>query len=98
MSKMKRAQNLGELVHWRAERLGMRRAYSFIQDSFAEEEHVVSYAELETRSQRVAGFLQNNVPPQARVLLLLPPGLDYLFWLFGCMMSGYVCVPSYSPV
>jgi acyl-CoA synthetase (AMP-forming)/AMP-acid ligase II len=59
---------------------------------------MVSYAELETRSQRVAGFLQNNVPPQARVLLLLPPGLDYLFWLFGCMISGYVCVPSYSPV
>jgi acyl-CoA synthetase (AMP-forming)/AMP-acid ligase II len=95
---MKRAQNLGELVHWRAERLGMRRAYSFLQDAFAEEEHEVSYAELETRSQRVAGFLQKNVPPQARVLVLLPPGLDYLFWLFGCMISGYVCVPSYSPV
>src|SRR6185436_17404331 len=33
----------------------------------------------------------------ARVLLLYPPGLDYLAAFFGCLYAGAVAVPAYPP-
>jgi len=38
-----------------------------------------------------------GVPPGARALLVLPPGLDYATALFGCLHAGVVAVPVYPP-
>ena len=35
--------------------------------------------------------------PGDRVLLLVPPGLDYVAAFFGCLYAGAVAVPAYPP-
>lgn len=57
-----------------------------------------TYAELDARSRAVAVRLRNfGLLPGARVLLLCPPGLDYVAALMGCLYAGMVAVPGYTP-
>lgn len=60
-------------------------------------EHTVGYRELERSAQKVAVYLQRTARPGDRVLLLFPPGLDYLTVFLGCLYSGVVAVPLYAP-
>ncbi|MDX3380620.1 AMP-binding protein [Streptomyces niveiscabiei] len=57
----------------------------------------VSYRELERSALSVAAFLRTTARPGDRVLLLLPPGLDYLTAFLGCLYAGTVAVPLYPP-
>jgi acyl-CoA synthetase (AMP-forming)/AMP-acid ligase II len=57
----------------------------------------LSYGELDERACRVAGALQACGARGERVLLLYPPGLDYVAGLFGCLYAGAVAVPAYPP-
>ena len=40
---------------------------------------------------------RDGAPPGERVLLLYPPGLEYVAALFGCLYAGAVAVPAYPP-
>src|SRR5262249_10481324 len=42
-------------------------------------------------------WLQSQSSPGERVLLLYPPGLEYIGALFGCFYAGVVAVPAYPP-
>src|SRR5689334_4161509 len=44
-------------------------------------------------AEAVAAFLRERVPPGNRVLLLCPPGADYLAAFLGCLTAGVVAVP-----
>ena len=55
----------------------------------------VSFSELDRRARAVAATLQQRLAAEERVLLLLPPGLDYLAAFFGCLYAGVVAVPAY---
>jgi acyl-CoA synthetase (AMP-forming)/AMP-acid ligase II len=57
----------------------------------------LSYGELDARARGVAGALQACAGQGERVLLLYPPGLDYVAGLFGCLYAGAVSVPAYPP-
>lgn len=57
----------------------------------------VSFQELEGSAKRVAAFLQSSVRPGDRVLLLLPPGIEYIDVFLGCLYAGVVAVPLYPP-
>jgi acyl-CoA synthetase (AMP-forming)/AMP-acid ligase II len=57
----------------------------------------LSYGELDERARSVAGALQACGARRERVLLLYPPGLDYVAGLFGCLYAGAVAVPAYPP-
>ncbi|MFI7099622.1 AMP-binding protein [Streptomyces sp. NPDC050161] len=81
------------LSHWAAQRPDDV-AYVFAsQDG----EHRVSYRELEQSALGVAAFLQSTAQRGDRVLLLLPPGLDYLTAFLGCLYAGVAAVPLYPP-
>src|SRR5262249_2728765 len=55
------------------------------------------YQQLDQRSRAIAAWLQSVSEPGDRVLILYPPGLDYLAGFFGCLYAGVVAVPVYPP-
>ncbi|WP_086562266.1 AMP-binding protein [Streptomyces africanus] len=83
------------LSHWAALRPDDV-AYVFASSEKGSE-HEVGYRELEHSALNVAAFLQTTAQRGDRVLLLLPPGLDYLTAFLGCLYAGMVAVPLYPP-
>ena len=62
-----------------------------------EGEQCWSYAELLRRSEMIAAVLQDRAMEGERVLLMFPPGLEFVQAFFGCLMAGAVAVPAYPP-
>ncbi|WP_186779026.1 type I polyketide synthase [Streptomyces salinarius] len=56
-----------------------------------------TYRELDRRARAVAGRLRSEPARERSVLLLLPPGLDYIAAFFGCLYAGDIAVPAYPP-
>ncbi|MET8976752.1 AMP-binding protein [Streptomyces sp. NPDC004539] len=83
------------LTHWARERPDTT-AYTFIGAGLAVE-HTVTYRELETSALRIAAHLRAAARPGDRVLLLFPPGIDYLAAFLGCLCAGVTAVPLYAP-
>jgi long-chain acyl-CoA synthetase len=62
--------------------------------ALAQDDSVISYAELDERADRVAGWLAGaGVTPGARVALLWANDIGYVEALLGVMRSGAVAVP-----
>ncbi|MCP3144577.1 condensation domain-containing protein [Pyxidicoccus xibeiensis] len=90
------SSTLVELSRRRAEAHADQRAYTFLVDGEGEEAHL-TYAELDRRARAIGGFLQARGARGERVLLLYPPGLDYVAAFVGCLYAGAVAVPAYPP-
>jgi amino acid adenylation domain-containing protein len=88
--------NLVELLHSRALHQPKRRAYTFLADG-EEKEVCLTYAELDRQARAIGALLQQNGARGERVLLLYPPGLEYIAAFFGCLYAGAVAVPTYPP-
>ncbi|AXG81395.1 type I polyketide synthase [Streptomyces paludis] len=56
-----------------------------------------SYRELDLRTRAVAALLQREGLTGKPVLLLRPPGLDYIAGFLGCLYAGAIAVPAYPP-
>ncbi|MDP3268523.1 MAG: SDR family NAD(P)-dependent oxidoreductase [Legionella sp.] len=54
-----------------------------------------SYTELITDAKKIASFLTTNYEPQSRILLIYPPGLDFISAILGCFYAGMIAVPAY---
>lgn len=59
----------------------------------------LSYAQLDARARALAAHLQQGLRLNAgdRVLLLYPPGLEFICAFFGCLYAGVIAVPAYPP-
>jgi 8-amino-7-oxononanoate synthase len=57
----------------------------------------LAYGELDQRARAIAAWLQQQKVTQQPVLLLYPPGLDFIAALFGCFYAGGIAVPAYPP-
>jgi acyl-CoA synthetase (AMP-forming)/AMP-acid ligase II/acyl carrier protein len=57
----------------------------------------LTYADLRTRALRVAQSLRVRHAEGNRVLLVLPPGADYIAGFLGCLYAGAIAVPIYPP-
>ena len=58
---------------------------------------MLSNRDLAQRVQAIAAQLQAVDGVGERVLLLLPPGLDYIAAFLGCLYAGAIAVPVYPP-
>lgn len=56
-----------------------------------------TYRDLERRARTIGVLLQQEQKPGSRVLLLHPPGLDFLAGFLGCAFAGMVAVPAHVP-
>lgn len=69
-------------------------AFEFVSDK----EHALpalTFPEFDGRARAIAALLAERVSPGDRVLVLLPPGLDYVASFLGCLYAGAVAVPLY---
>ena len=87
---------MADALRWRARNQPERLAYIFLPDGEDIEERE-TYARLDARARAIARLLQSHHARSERVLLLYPPGLDYIAALFGCMYAGATAVPAYPP-
>ena len=85
-----------EIVRERAGRLGERCAFTFLGDGETPTERL-TYAEVDRKARSIAADLQRRGGEGERVLLLFPPGLDFVTAFLGCLYAGAVAVPAYPP-
>ena len=71
-------------------------AFRFLKYDGSDEDRI-SYSQLDKSARRIAFHIRCQVNQESRVLLLFPPGLEYIEALFGCLYAGVIAVPSYLP-
>jgi acyl-CoA synthetase (AMP-forming)/AMP-acid ligase II len=71
-------------------------AYTFLA-SGEEEDTRLTWGELDRRSRAVAAAIAQRIDPGARVLLLFPPGLEFIPAFFGTLGARTTAVPAYAP-
>ncbi|MDM4017628.1 aminotransferase class I/II-fold pyridoxal phosphate-dependent enzyme [Roseiconus lacunae] len=84
------------LEHW----AGLRPdSVAFIFTDVEEFEVKITHAQLWREVRALAGHLQSRcrIRPGDRVLLLYPPGLDFIVGFFACHAAGAVAVPAFPP-
>ncbi|MEU2874882.1 condensation domain-containing protein [Streptomyces sp. NPDC007070] len=87
---------LVELLRGRAESSADATAFRFLSDDTSADS--VTYGELDRGARTVAAHLSElGAGHGDRVLLLYPPGLDYVRAFFGALYAGAVPVPAYPP-
>jgi len=84
------------VIRNRAQHRPERVLYTFLVDGDARESRL-TYRELDQRARAIAGKLQQHLLPGDRVLLLYPPGLNYIAAFFGCLCASVVAVPACPP-
>jgi acyl-CoA synthetase (AMP-forming)/AMP-acid ligase II len=95
--KMQRdCSTMMELLQWRAAVEPDRAGFTFLEVGELDGPWL-TYAELDRWARATAATMQAMAPVGARVLILLPPGLDYLVTLFGSWYAGMAAVPYPVP-
>ncbi|QMT59061.1 thioester reductase domain-containing protein [Legionella sp. PC997] len=70
--------------------------YTFIHRKI-KETRSLTYRELAEQAKKIASVLHELTSPGDRVLLIYPPGLEFISAFFGCLYAGTIAVPSYPP-
>lgn len=71
-------------------------AYTFLLDGETDETRL-TYGDLDRQARSIGAELQSLGAIGKCVLLLYPPGLDYVAAFFGCLYAGAIAVPAYPP-
>lgn len=87
--------NLVEVVQDRAHRSPAEPAYSFLSGDHKEE--TLTLEQLDRRARALAGAIQQRGLAGRNILLLTPPGLDFVVGFWGCLYAKAVAVPTYPP-
>jgi len=88
--------SLVDVLQHRAADLGSKSAFTFLSGDGAPSSSS-SFADLDRRARAIAVALLEQAQCGDRVLLLLPPGPDYIASFFGAMYAGMIAVPAYPP-
>lgn len=88
-----------KLVRFRAAVQPNDTAFLYLTDGIGGEgaEIRLTYQELDERCRALGGWLQKNRYDGKRILLLYPPGLEFIVGFFGCLYAGATAVPIYPP-
>jgi amino acid adenylation domain-containing protein len=73
-----------------------REIFSYLVDGESQEARL-TLAALDEQARAIAALLQSLGAARERVLLLYPPGLEYIAAFFGCLYAGAVAAPTYPP-
>jgi len=84
------------LLERRAARHGGRPAVHFLAEGEGEMD-TLSYAGLDARARAIGARLRAEAGEGGRVLLLHPPGLEFVASFFGCLYGGVVAIAAYPP-
>jgi 8-amino-7-oxononanoate synthase len=88
--------NLVGVLRRHAEERPDRAAFVQLVDGPSEHPRL-TFAQLDRRARAIATHLQDLGLAGQHVLLVYPPGLDFITAFFGCLYAGCVAVPTYPP-
>ena len=96
----KEPESFVSLFEANVEKLGGQRLYTWHSSAECTGDIVWSYTELAQRGRAVCCALRRRweVGDGARVMLIYPPGLDFLVAFFGCQYAAVIAVPYYPPI
>lgn len=89
-------QTLVDVLEYRAHRQATQIAFRFLQGDGVEKA-TITFGALQQRARAIAVQLAQQVVTGDRVMILVPPGLDYIAAYFGCLYAGAIAVPAYPP-
>jgi 8-amino-7-oxononanoate synthase len=89
-------EHLVQLVQYRTLTQPNMPAFIYLANGI-DDEIVMTNADLDRDARRIAAWLQQRNMFGERVLLLYPPGLDFITAYFGCLYAGAIAVPVYPP-
>jgi acyl-CoA synthetase (AMP-forming)/AMP-acid ligase II/acyl carrier protein len=89
------AATLVELLQLRAAETGSGCEYGFLKEDGTLATWTV--ADIERRAMAIAAVLQVACQPGDRVLLVYPPGIEFVPAFLGCMCAGVLPVPATYP-
>ncbi|MEH2172819.1 SDR family NAD(P)-dependent oxidoreductase [Nostoc sp.] len=103
-SSERKSSTLVDLLRYRADDRPNQTAYTFLVDGEAEEVSI-TYEELDIKARAIAQVLichfadklKSLVDTRERVLLLYPPGWEFIAAFFGCLYAGVIAIPAYPP-
>jgi len=87
---------LVNLLRSRASQYPDQTAYIFLEDG-EHESHTLTYRQLDEKARAIAAYLQAQLLPGDRVLLVYPQGLEAIAVLFGCLYAGIIAIPAPAP-
>ena len=91
-----RVKSVIDLLRNRAEARPDDVAYTFLESGEAAGS-TIAWAVLDRRSRALGSFIAARVDPGARVLIMLPPGIDFAPAFFGVLYAGAIAIPTYPP-
>ena len=91
-----RVRNMIDLLRTRANAQPEDTAYTFLE-SGEQAGDTLTWAALDRRSRALGASIAVRVEPGARVLIMLPPGIDFAPALFGVLYAGAIALPTYPP-
>ena len=93
--KSETMQSVAELLDRRADENPNRIAYRFLGETSGPRE--LTYEALRRAAYAYAARLKESGHRGERVLLLYPPGLEFIQAFYGCMVAGAIAVPAPPP-
>ena len=89
-------KSLPEIIHERASATPDARAYTFLEDGERDGD-TLTWSALAIRSRNLAVAIALSARPGSRVLLLFPPGLEFVPAFFGSLRARTIAVLAYPP-
>src|SRR5438270_6078622 len=71
-------------------------AFTHLEDGETVDD-TITFVELDLRVRTLAARLQRMIATRDRVLLVYPPGIDYIVAFFACAYAGAIAVPALPP-
>ena len=90
-----RPLTLLDVLERRVEAQPDRLAYTFCHENG--ERVSLTFAELRARACAIGQYLRSQITEGERVVLVYPPGLEFVTAFLGCMYAGAVAVPTTYP-
>lgn len=95
-SRISQALTFVDILTQRAEQQSEQTAYTFLNFGKGSDTSL-TYGELDLQVRAIAARLQYSGHSGKPVLLLYPPGLDYITAFLACLYAGAIAVPLYPP-
>ncbi|MCT7979845.1 AMP-binding protein [Laspinema olomoucense] len=84
------------LLQTRAHQQPNQIAYTFLKNGKTPTSQL-TYRQLDQKAKAIAAYLQSQLSPGSRVLLVYPQSLDAIAALFGCLYAGVIAIPAPAP-
>ena len=87
-----------DVLHLKSQNVGKQSALIFSENGQTATASL-TYHEIDYEARKIAVYLTQKlgIQPGERILLLHPPGLEFVKALFGCLYAGAIAIPAYVP-